>query len=106
MLKTTSPEQMIVRDAAYWLDAEVPGWAHRVDVGVLDISCASTCVMEQVFRRPWALGMRWDARGAGYLRGMNRLPAGSSFRVAFASDNYRPAWIEAIQMRCDGAWGA
>src|SRR5258705_13779708 len=105
MLKTTSPEQMTVRDAAYWLDAEVPGWAHRVDVGTLDITSGACCVLEQVFRCPWAV---WERPGTGWLRGCRRLNGvdGLAFLHAFAYPRYQAAWIEAIQMPCDGAWGA
>jgi len=45
-------QQRVQRGAAY-LDAIKPGWAHKIDVEELDITCACQCVLGQLYGNFW-----------------------------------------------------
>jgi hypothetical protein len=51
-MRTLTPEQ-VVAEAADWYDTNYPGWWERVDLGLLNLWSAESCIAGQVLPGGW-----------------------------------------------------
>lgn len=97
MLTYTEQVAAKVHRAAAMLDRAQPGWAARIDVGLLEMMSIDHCILGQLYRPRW-----WNVfAGSGWGRGRRHLEKqGYAIEVGvFASPHCQDVWIAAIADR-------
>lgn len=77
------PETVLTTAAK--LDADCPGWLHRINAATLNISSINTCVLMQVY--------------GDWGRTRTRLMLNEDELEACADDRYLPLWLAEINRR-------
>lgn len=103
LARLAAQDRRHVATAALWLDEVRPGWAQRIDEGVLDMTSFDHCILGQLFGvtavwwQPWT----WGAHRSGYGRAMDHLRRTEVdvYTPVFACASFQDAWIAAIADR-------
>jgi len=82
-----------VRQAAARLDARYPGWASRIDVGLLDMESCTRCIIGQARR-----GCDWGTEAIA-LMGLEAFHSRRLETHIYSSNRYHDDWIEAVAER-------
>lgn len=85
-----------VREGAFLLDAKVPGWEKKIDIGILDIDSSACCAIGQVFEETFEKGCR--------KLGLSEKPEittqfGFCVDIFADTDSLNKAWRECIAER-------
>jgi hypothetical protein len=95
----TTYRERVAKGAAV-LDAEVPGWADRIDLDSLELRNTNQCVLGQLFDRPVTVP-RWQQRGYDSAEAMVR----DNFSIAWATEPICRANYEAGKLVLGKAMG-